>query len=352
MVIYIFTILLILMTYPKLKKYKNMYCTFLGAWFSVLIVFRDYSVGIDTNVYMYRFVRFAETEWRNLFALADLYSFEYGFVILNKLLGYVILSSRWFVAIVSLFSIVVLCKRISEESSIPWLSFYIFVTCGLHANSLNLLRQFLAIILVFYSYRFVERKEVFKFIGIIVLAATMHVSALCVLPVYWIVQVKFSKGIILAVLGVTSVIIVAGNVIIYKLIVYTPYAHLIDANVRGEGAVGLTVICIIFFIFIILILGKRDNFKNKNMYIVIGLLAMIICGMTFVVSGIERILPYFFIMLLIIIPNTLHAISNKNIKKQYIMCICILLFVYYIVVVCRADSGQVIPYRFWSETYI
>lgn len=346
---YVVTLFLIVVLYALLKKRNGTYCIIMGIWLSFLVVCRNYTVGIDTKVYMRRFEIFRQADWIKATVLAKIYSFENGFVIFNKLIGCLTKSSRLFIIMCNLLIIYILCREVRLKSSIPWLSFFIFVTLGLQANSLNILRQFMAISMVFYSYNFIENRKVFKFLIMVLLASCFHISALIVIPMYWLVTVNYNKWIINITLLITFIIVVIGGEILVKILSKTSYGHLIRS---GGGAKGLLIISALFFTLIMMIIGNRADMEYRNFYVAFALASVVISGMTFIVGAIERVLPYFSICFLISIPNVVYEMKNNVLKKQYLFVICSVLLFYYFAVVYRVDISGVVPYEFWNGSWM
>lgn len=352
MAVYLFILIAILFLWPILKYNRKGYSIVICSLLASIVIFRSASVGADTLTYMYRFIHFGKTSWNKVLSLADLYDCEYGFAILNKLIYIASKSSRIFIIIISLTSIILIGKRVYEEARYPWLSFFIFVTLGLHANALNILRQFLAVSIVFYSYRFLNSCSLSKYIVLVLLASTFHYSALIVLPMYWLVRVDYKKSIVGVVIGGAVFLNLYGKSVLLHFLGQTKYAHFLEEK-DENGALGLLIISIVFFLLICVSVWLKGDYKHRNYYISFSLATVLISSLTFSFGIIERLLPYFTIVYLISIPNVLNEIKNNNARLylQYLFLICVILLFYYLVIVCRVDINAVIPYKLWDGSF-
>lgn len=351
MAIYIITIFLILLGIFNNKKNKRLYCLVIGLWFSFLIISRNYTVGADTAVYMERYLAFGRTSWEKLLYVANRYQFEYGFTVLNKLMYYIISSPRIYIILLSLFIIYILCTQVLRNSEYPWLSFFIFITLGLHSNSLNILRQFLSIIIVFYSYQFIHKRMFKKFIICVSLAMLFHMSAIVVLPMYWLVKITYNWKIISLTMILTLIVGLFGKNILLNILSGTRYAYLL-ASESGEFALGLILISLVCGGLICLVVWKKEDYHYRNTYIAFALATLVASCMTGFHGGIERVVPYYSMMFLFSVPNIMKLTRSNRIRYQYMWAICIILVVYYFAIVCRADVSKVIPFEFWNGTYM
>ena len=81
---------------------------------------------------------------------------------------------------------------ITKYSPLPWLSVYLYLVLQFFAHSMNLLRQSIAAAICLLAYPFIKKRKIFPFIGLVLLAASFHLSALAFLPFYWVLNWKVS----------------------------------------------------------------------------------------------------------------------------------------------------------------
>lgn len=342
----------------KLKDKNKAYVICIGIWLFLVAALRNYTVGADVYNYLSRYVRFAESKWKEIFILADNMMFEYGFAVINKLLSYINSNPRFFLVFVAFIVVFSFSRQIYENSEMPWLSFFIFITLGMFGESLSALRQYIAIALILFSYNAIKKNKLIEFIILVLLAFTIHKSAFIILPMFWISKIRFRKihiGIIMGAGVFVFINIISPkselmNNIVAFLARYTTYARYFISSDYGKngGAIGATLI---YFSFLILILIKLYNsdIESRNMYIAFAMasVALILCS--FIIGVCERILPYFSAMFIFSVPDAIMEKANRRIQIQYILVICAVLLFYYFAIICRADVFQLIPYELWNK---
>ncbi|MGN1165386.1 MAG: EpsG family protein [Lachnospiraceae bacterium] len=355
MTVYIITLLLILLFWPiceqtNIKNKRGMYVVIISIWLMILAALRNYTVGADTLVYMNRFKRFGSADWKTLMWLSNYYNFEYGFSILYKLVYYVIQSPRGFMFLSNAFIIWSFSRYIYKESEIPWLSYLLFVTLGLHNNSLNILRQMLAIAIILFAYEAIQERRLLKFLLAIALATSIHYSAAIVIPMFWLSRIKFDKKMLLLTWVGTIFVFFSGAAVINAIAKRTKYGHFIEEASDSNGAIGATIIYVTFSVIIIWKLYRcTENYRN--IYIAFSVISVAIIILTFAISIIDRLGLYFSTMYIVSVPNALSKVKKRNIRNEYIFLIAGLVIVYYLFVICKADVSMVIPFEIWNDQY-
>lgn len=118
-------------------------------------------------------------------------------------------SDRMYFLLLAAFQILIvmwLCRKYSEDY---WFSIFLFVASTDYLSwAFNGIRQFTAVVLVYAATPFVLKKKYIPSILIILLASTMHQSALLMLPVMFIIQGKaWNKKTILCILGALAALV-------------------------------------------------------------------------------------------------------------------------------------------------
>lgn len=95
---------------------------------------------------------------------------------------------RFVVALIHSLPVILIMRRYSEDYP---LSIYLFVAAGcLNSWMMNGLRQFISVVIIFAATPLMLRKRYLELILLILLATSVHTSALIMLPVVFIVQGK------------------------------------------------------------------------------------------------------------------------------------------------------------------
>ena len=112
----------------------------------------------------------------------------------------------WF-AFLAIFSAGAIIKVYYEHSINFTMSAFLFVTSGAFTWFMNGTRQFLAVCLILYGFNYLVKRKTVRFILIVLIATTIHASAILWIPIYFIVILKpWSKGIWLCVFATVLVI--------------------------------------------------------------------------------------------------------------------------------------------------
>lgn len=145
----------------------------------------------DTVMYISIFKNFT-TNWEEL--LHNLASAEsgQGFQLfqffIKKIFGNNVTAFRVGMALVHSVPLVLIFRKYSENY---FMTLFLFVAGSYHVGwMMNGLRQFMAVTIIFAATPLLLEKKYMALIGVILLAATFHVSAILMLPVVFIVQGK------------------------------------------------------------------------------------------------------------------------------------------------------------------
>lgn len=197
--------IILLLTVPLLNfiipnKTINKYRIYiaLAAWLLSIIVISglrgDFTA--DSLSYQKIFKDFHEGEWRDFLSSFNLdyqlHGTEIGYVLLNFLVGvftdnYIYLQTL--VAIITYIPIVIWCRKSNDIG----LSLCMFLAIGTYIESLNTVRNIMAASIYIFAIRYIYAGEVKKYICIVIIASTIHMSVLMMLPFYFILRLKPSR---------------------------------------------------------------------------------------------------------------------------------------------------------------
>lgn len=330
------------------KKKKLMYIVLSFLPLFILLGFRHISVGTDTHVYADTFERVVH----GTMSTADKNWLSIGYITLSYIVGH-IFGTNYVVlnVVVGFLSLFFLYKSIVDNSKIPTLSLFLFICMCLYYQMFNQSRQLLAITIVMYSYKYLKHKNFFKYAITVLFAATMHKSALIMLPVYFFVDIKLTKRNLLIYSGLGVFILLFSGLFV-KLITMTSYGKIYAGTSFFESQlstlfnlfvrVGLLGLC--------LLAGKNYIKKDSqscrlyNIAILCTLLQIIAVR----VGIFARIVTYFFVFYVFLIPEIISHVSKRyqeDVLEYTILLFTMYHFVYY---AFRAiDAGYNIYRFFW-----
>ena len=145
----------------------------------------------DTSIYIARFNE-SEASWSSVIQAIKQHESGFGFTVFQATVKILtrgnVIAYRILLALCQTLPIIFVFRKYSTSYMV---SAYLFVASGCHiAWMMNGLRQFLAVAIVFAGTGFIIRKKLIPAIVLILIAATVHTSALIMLPVVFIVQGK------------------------------------------------------------------------------------------------------------------------------------------------------------------
>lgn len=334
---------------------KKMYILIIAALLSVVSGLRADTVGIDTVNYIEKFQRIAEGNPQYAYGLEEGFKFVCGLVLKVWNDPHVILV---LMATLTNFLILTRMWDFRDIASVPCMVLCYY--CQFYFITMNVVRQFLAIAILFYATRYLQEKKYPKFTIIVILTAVFcHRSALVgflflAVEVFKSKNMKFSQIAFLA-LGFVAFAIAVLAVADVSIEKYLKYFKTIDFEI------GFMVLAkILFFAFIFM---QQREFKIKfdqklspaeeakkyrvstvNVYYMMGLMLALL-GYCF--DFMDRIGWYFYIFegcsLGILLKN-----DNRRWRQIAIVCIALLQIYSFADSIIRNSQG-VVPYVFlWS----
>jgi transmembrane protein EpsG len=229
--------------------------------------------------------------------------------------------------ITNLFIVIVLY----QYSRLIELSLYVYITSGLHLVSMNGIRQFMAASIIFIATKYLLNGDWKKYFLIILLASTIHQSALILLPIYFLVRNKaWSRSTYLLLL--LSLIIVVGynqfSEILFSSLEDTQYGHYQNFSEGGANIIRVLVNAIPLIIAFIGREKLREIFPKSDYIVnmsIVGLLFLVVSTQNWIFA---RFIIYFGLYQLILISWIVKVFSNQSEKLIY-YSILIFYFLFY-----------------------
>lgn len=214
--------------------------------------------------------------------------------------------------------------------------FYLLIPT-LYPMSFNIVRQFFSVGIFFYSLRFLG-VSFKKYFFLCLLAALMHMSAIILIPFYWILNKNIKRNYLVIGAVALSVLLFIGISIIgsadYK---YSETAYSEDSI----GASGL-----IFFynlLFLLFIINKKVFSGIKPLHRNLFVLYIIIVDMSFSNYNFYRLSYYFYPIVTVMIPYVFCKYFKNNILN--VAFVSILLLSQYVSIVSNIDDKTVVPQK-------
>lgn len=337
--------------------------------FFILSAFRSKNIGNDTSSYISLFERIANKNDFSQFTSG----YETGYVYLNKLISTISPHSQFFLIFTSLILLIGFAFFIYKKSNNVFLSVFLFYTLGFYGSSLNILRQYIAILIILVAYEYMRKKKILVAIIFILLASQFHATALIGFLLLLIPYIRFNYKKIFILICITIFIQFSFGSLINLVFAISPKYHVYLNSAYFEGEIRLASILNFLIIIIIFIMGLILNFNTEpdkysyeikqgkvrqkriisDNYAMQYLILFSAC-ITFIslrFNLIERLSEYFFVFSIIYLPNILSEIQDKKLYMIVVYLVIVFSFVYITVILLfRPEWNRIFPYEFfWTK---
>ncbi|RDI45709.1 EpsG family protein [Falsibacillus pallidus] len=279
------------------------------------------------------------------FTLGDIdFSGDFGFDLYQMILQRISRDPQILVLITALITNVLIVVVLYRYSRLFEISLFVYITAGSYLVSMNGIRQFLAASIIFGATKYIMNGDWKKYIFIILIASTIHKSALVLIPIYFIVRSPaWSKITLLLILG--SIFIVFGfnqfSSVLFSAIEDTQYGHYSNFQEGGANILRVIITAVPIVIAYIgreklkLIFPKSDYIVNMS---IISLVFMLISTQNWIFARFDI---YFGLYNLILISWVVKLFSIKDQKLIYLS----ILVCYFILYIFEQSIGMGIIYK-------
>ncbi|RFU62720.1 EpsG family protein [Bacillus sp. V59.32b] len=368
LILYILLLGLLLGTGKQNRIKQITYIILTFGLFFIIVAFRSENVGNDTSEYLRLFSSISLSGDITSFA----WRYEIGYLYLNKLLSLIGSHPQIIIIVTSFIIIFGFARFFYKYSQIHWLSTYLFFTFGYYGATMNTIRLQLAIIVILFAYDYLRKRNLIKFILIVILASMFHRTALVFLLAWPITKLKFNFKTALTAI-ITSLILYIIFPIIFEVLlnIFPTYEYYLGSEyLNGEirlasvlnMLVGISII--LFGIFTGYHTQKREidigNFNvqsvnrtevNDGQLMLLLLVAGVsITFISFNFNLLNRVGDYFLLFSCVYLPNSLKRLRDKNLVIVIVLIIVVLFCAYATtILIMRPEWNTIYPYNFFWE---
>ncbi len=284
----------------------------------VIIAGNRYGIGADYGMYASGFFNMAKTGFE-VFAYED---WEIGFILLNKVIG---MFTAWPSALIMVSTVISLIGPfylIWRYSSGPFMSVFLYLNMYLFYLDMNYIRQAIAMSIMCFAFGFLRDKKFWRFLLIVAIAATFHLTVLYMVPVFLFSLLKISPAsMILYLFGLLFYYILSDgvlNILLSKF--HTEYAGsvFIESGVYFYYALFPLLLCagmvaLSFYVKEI----PRSLGVLIHMTLMMGFWQIVMTKH----SLFERFSYYTMLFVILAVPEALKAFKHQlrdNLKEKYI----------------------------------
>ena len=315
--------------------------------FLLLLALRGLQCGVDTKQYLRLFNEYSA---QNVSQLLSSYDHEFGYKLLNRLVGLVGGSYRMLLIITSVICVVPLWYFYKRESQNQLLTIALFLTVAPYMMYFSGIRQAIAMSLGIPIWYAAKSKKLWLFVALVLLAIQFHVSAFVLFLLYPLYHANITTKWLWAVVPCMVAVFV------FRSVVFTFLSGLFwneYSTIRETGATTILTLLVLFGLYSYIIPDEDKMDRNAIAMRNILLLSIVLQIFAMLHPVAMRVNYYFLIFVPILIPK----IANCS-KKQYTqisrwsVVVMTTYFMCYFIrkVITDSDSLNIIPYiPFWRN---
>ena len=340
----------------------KIYLLFTMGLFLVLSALRSEYVGNDTDNYIYLF---NEVKFNGINTLTERY--EFGYLLMNDIISKISSNPQAILIVTSIFIFIGHSKFIFKYSENKWLSVYMFFTLIYFGFSMSGIRQAIAIVILFVAYGYMIDNKKIKFLISVIVATMFHNTAILFIIAYPISKLKCNKKTILLVTMFTIIFYFIFPVIsklsmsVFPRFNYYLGSEYFNGQVRSSSILNLIIFLSIFIFSSCIKYNHRESVnlsklnmsqdkieKCRNSEMMLLLTSISIMFLSLKLNILDRVAMYFHIYCIIILPNSINMIKNKNYRIVIIIGIIYFLFIYSTTIkIIRPEWQSIFPYTFY-----
>ena len=320
MAVYFINLLIILgvgipVCYYKPKKWKT--AVYIGVSFLYMWLLATFRYGIGNDYYSYISI-YNEIAAAPDFLAAMQLPYEKGFLLLSRIITYITQAPMVINGIYALLILAPVAYIIIRYSDAPWLSAFLYVCLTFYYASMNFIRQSLAASIIFLGYRFIKERKTLPVVLLVLLASSFHLTALIVLPIYFLAQIRMNKILLAVYSGVALVLYFTSDLILDFVTdyVYTDYK---DSIYLTQGLSFVFLIVPVLNMAFCLIAYFRGNWgkqeKSAAMFTWFMFFNLLIWLFITKHLILERFSMYIYLFVIMIVPSILESMLSSGITE-------------------------------------
>jgi hypothetical protein len=298
------------------------------------------SVGVDVYSYL-RGYHFAKSI--NVFDGEKISHYEIGYTLYSQMFSKLNIPDQAYLSIVALTIIVPIAYIWVKNSRMPALSVFIYITLGFYTFSFSGLRQSIAIAIVFLSFKFIQERNLTKFLLSIILASSFHGSAIIFLFAYPLYCLHIKPHYIAFVTPLLLLVFLLRKEIYLLMYYYYKGVAGVAENTNAYTMLFvMTMVLLLAYIF-----GDKDranlNFNAYKNYMIVAIFIQIFASQSTIVM---RAGYYYYIFITLLIPEVIKKQKDPLIRL-FTVSIVVLALLYFFQVTTGNGYLNVSPYYFF-----
>lgn len=291
--------------------------------------------GNDTAVYHDTYNELSRTSWHTLINNFSLFSTQYegrdsGYPIFVKVTQLICDDFTFFMFLVATMFMtqfgMLVYKYVKSFFGII-LSFLIFFAL-FDVVILSFMRQAITMSIVFYALRYIVVRDWKRYFGIMLIALSLHTSALVAIPYYFLPNLSKTKKWIFITIAMSPFLLYFSKLLVSSFLAGTLY----EQFVSGEIVSPINYIVFVAFIsgLAYLYFEKIKSIKDYELLISAAIGSILILPIVFWGNSLLRISYYYVIILIPLLPCVIDIVKIRLANRHIIYYVFISFFLLYI----------------------
>ena len=252
---------------------------------------------------------------------------EIGFNLLNRLVYWIMPDFALMVAVCSVITYTFIFKAIYDQSVNYAFSILFFVLDATYFNAMNQLRQMMAVAIFLYAMKYISKRRLLPYAVWMLVAASIHTSALLLIPVYFIYNLRVNLKVQVIALAAGAVLMIPLNRLLAFIVSKTRYGWYLESvytEFTGFYVVGfvfsLAVLALYVFYYYY---GQDRDDRDYNLIVNMFFCSVLLLFFTESIPQASRLVTCFAAPIMLGIPRML--LRERVANRRFVLTVLVIL---------------------------
>lgn len=378
MYIYIWLFALISFNGVLLRKNKKLFIKISFFLLFCVAGIRKYTVGIDlAGHYARNYEVISTIPWKelpNIIGEQFVY-YDVGWIVFMRVLGIVSSNVQWFIMATSAFVCYAMARYLLHHSDDVYLETFLYLMTFTYFMYMNIIAQSIAIAIVLLSIDYLESKKYLLYILLILLASSIHGSAIICLVCIPLFQLKRTRKNIrrfvlisvVGILGFDSLL----PIVVQKF--FSQFSYYLQTDYTGKIDFVRLMHLVVYILCFVLGCLTRWYFKSRylddprnakidkdwlkerkslpfNFLFYITILAVVMRALVYKLYIFSRMGYYFYPFACSFLVQSIYGIRSTRLRRQIKYMVCGGMILFFVILINSLKTAYgVLPYAFFWE---
>jgi len=293
----------------------------------------------------------------NWFNEINTFSFGYTNFLFNNIIYLVKLftnNPQWLFVITSVIILGLIYLHSIKEHEDYDMILFLFIVLGFYFSTFNGIRQWIAIAVFIYSFKYIKEKQFFKYLICIIISSLFHITAILLIPVYFLFEINIKDKYKIMIIGLSFIIfklVNFNNVIafILKKFAFSFYVRYFQSGVDLTQSVGsflpILLSCGMFGFYLLFENKLKEKLGNaKYEFNKLFCFYIVIFSITNTINNLFSRFSYYFIPFIMFLLPDFFVIFNERYKKIMKLIVIIFGIIFMVINTVLKNSNNPLPY--------